>query len=467
MLVIDAFVHACLFNRVTEVTKLLAEGVDINGGDCNGRTGLMGAMRMGYTEVAIILLAHNDIKLDTTDVTGRTALHYACINNKVESVKLFLEHTDCSKDLVQAKTVSGNTAEMLAQKKGNHECTRLVREYAATTVNEDTESIDDLVEFITGQRGKKKNTKKCKNSDQAISALTDNKTVNIDVTNNDNDDKGNTDIFEARGVDTEDGQSKFKLLRKAEVELEFRIAEKQMSLKTCERDVKDIIDLRSVEMKHLISIIRKSRDEHNTKVKEIESLDKELLDLEEKTIEIHAKKSKIIEESDANYERVLKYEDEKHNLEKYIEEQLQMKEHEEVTINKEIKDLKKKLLETKKLIKNQPNEMLICDKKCVAVEANKEFVDFIENQIEEKEKELECPVCYEVAKAPILMCSDQHLICSNCKPRIKNCPECRVLYDGNIRRHRYAEKTAEQLARLKEKKVKLISSKLICDSTSN
>ena len=84
--------------------------------------------------------------------------------------------------------------------------------------------------------------------------------------------------------------------------------------------------------------------------------------------------------------------------------------------------------------------------------SNKELLEFIDNQIIEKEKELECPVCLEVACSPIFMCSEQHLICSTCRPKLSNCPECRVVYTGKNRRHRYAEKTAEELERLKIKK---------------
>merc|ERR1712183_383262 len=81
-----------------------------------------------------------------------------------------------------------------------------------------------------------------------------------------------------------------------------------------------------------------------------------------------------------------------------------------------------------------------------------EFLKFINNQINEKRKELECPVCLELACSPIFMCSEQHLICSTCRPKLSNCPECRVAYRGQNRRHRYAEKTAEELHRLKIKK---------------
>ena len=72
--------------------------------------------------------------------------------------------------------------------------------------------------------------------------------------------------------------------------------------------------------------------------------------------------------------------------------------------------------------------------------------------ISEKEKELECPVCLDVAASPILMCSEQHLICSICRPKLSKCPQCKEKYTGKDRRHRYAEKTREELDMLREKK---------------
>ena len=126
---------------------------------------------------------------------------------------------------------------------------------------------------------------------------------------------------------------------------------------------------------------------------------------------------------------------------------------EENIIKDEIIDLETRLQENKVSIQNLPHD----DK--LTCEPNKELFEFIEKQIIEKEKELECPVCLEIACSPIFMCSEQHLICATCKPKLSSCPECRVRYTGKNRRHRYAEKTAEELEKLKNKKdsVKKIS----------
>ena len=60
--------------------------------------------------------------------------------------------------------------------------------------------------------------------------------------------------------------------------------------------------------------------------------------------------------------------------------------------------------------------------------------DFLCKSIKEKEADLECPVCLETAEAPIFTCQEMHLICANCRPKLSDCPECRVPYQ--LRRHR-------------------------------
>ena len=58
------------------------------------------------------------------------------------------------------------------------------------------------------------------------------------------------------------------------------------------------------------------------------------------------------------------------------------------------------------------------------------FMEFMERQILDFEEELECPVCLEVATvAPIYKCPDDHLLCRICRPKLSECPQCRVPLD--------------------------------------
>ena len=187
----------------------------------------------------------------------------------------------------------------------------------------------------------------------------------------------------------------------------------------------------------------------NIKLNEVDQLSKELSDLETKMANLKLKKDEFLEESKRVDKRIQKYEEEKHNLEDDVKKELKKGKEKGNIMKDEIQNLENRLQETKKLIQNLPDD----DK--LFYEPNKELLEFIDNQIIEKEKELECPVCLEVACSPIFMCSEQHLICSTCRPKLSNCPECRVVYTGKNRRHRYAEKTAEEIERLKDKKDKV------------
>ena len=44
--------------------------------------------------------------------------------------------------------------------------------------------------------------------------------------------------------------------------------------------------------------------------------------------------------------------------------------------------------------------------------------EFLSCQIEKKSRDLECPVCLETSETPIYMCSEQHIICSNCWQKV-------------------------------------------------
>ena len=48
---------------------------------------------------------------------------------------------------------------------------------------------------------------------------------------------------------------------------------------------------------------------------------------------------------------------------------------------------------------------------------------------------LECPVCFNtIDSVPIYQCSNGHVVCKHCHPKMKTCPICRddELYDGPI-----------------------------------
>jgi len=466
--IINKFLYICGYGNVIEVNRMISEGLDVNSLGKEGVTGLMGAMHMNNTEVSRILLGCNNIKIDIKNSHGWTALHAAGYKNSIECVKLFLEHPTCNKDIVKIKDNDGKTAEMVADRRGNHKCAKLIREYLK---NNDVEyyakSVDDLVEFITGggtEKKKKKEKRKNPTESAVKSDITGHSGVNETEkgikhkTKEDSDNLGEGIIDTIAKADIEkhpkiiilkdapESNAKHANLKKYKEKLEEKIAEKCLYFDKHKENVKEMINTKSIEIKNIDSMIEKSQDEKNIKLNQVIKLDKELSDLETKIAKLRMKKTELLEESKVDDRKIEKYEEKKQKLEGVIEQELKRSKEKGNTIKDEIQDLETRLQETNMLIQNPPyDDKLSC-------EPNKELLEFIENQIIEKEKELECPVCLEVACSPIFMCSEQHLICSSCRPKLSSCPECRVVYSGKNRRHRYAEKTAEELEKLKNKK---------------
>jgi len=96
----------------------------------------------------------------------------------------------------------------------------------------------------------------------------------------------------------------------------------------------------------------------------------------------------------------------------------------------------------------KPKEVATYTAEHIAELEHKIRMECLIKQIEDIEKLLECPLCFETAEAPIFECQEGHLVCSKCKPKITKCPECQIVYRGPDKRNRYAERDAEKLQAL-------------------
>ena len=62
------------------------------------------------------------------------------------------------------------------------------------------------------------------------------------------------------------------------------------------------------------------------------------------------------------------------------------------------------------------------------------MVEFLKQAVEKKEEDLTCPICLEIAKPPIFMCLNSHIICTACAPSVQACSECQEELPNPLRR---------------------------------
>ena len=122
--------------------------------------------------------------------------------------------------------------------------------------------------------------------------------------------------------------------------------------------------------------------------------------------ELQIRKDQLVtdkEEKERKLEKLLK---KKNKLENFIEEKIREQKETKRRLEKEIEEIKARSKETQKA------------SKCESQPGSLELLEYIDGQIESKEKELECPVCLEVVSPPLFCCDDQHLTCAECRPNV-------------------------------------------------
>ena len=195
--------------------------------------------------------------------------------------------------------------------------------------------------------------------------------------------------------------------------------------------------------------------EFELKKKSLE-LKRQLLNEENKRIQAE----KWMKEHEKVKKQLNKSETEKKKLEKLLQELEGNRIVTEKRHEKEVKEVKNQLKKSE-ADKRSSQEVLMqklyrMQERLIQKEDEmknyKKSCDCKEKRIQKLEDILECPICLETASAPIYTCLQFHLICSKCRPQVSKCPECRETYKDqrNFRKHRYAEREAEELNKLKE-----------------
>ena len=241
--------------------------------------------------------------------------------------------------------------------------------------------------------------------------------------------------------------------QKAEIE------EKQAIIQQNRDFLEQLVDVKGKEMATLITSIEAAEDEKNEKLKE-------KCDIEQRISELQTQHGRIVEEVKEKDKAVFKLNKKRKNLEAYIDTSVEETKKKIAALEAEVKSLQISLPPLAAKVEASASDS--------HQQPNLQLLQFINMKIEAREQELECPVCLETASIPIFACNDMHLICSNCRPKVKSqtcnfssilvfsqvstCPECRESYPSKAKRHRYAEKAAEELAGLLEERARVLNS---------
>jgi ankyrin repeat protein len=105
---------------------------------------------MSSNNLAIVtyLLGSDNIIIDKTESAGRTPLHDGCINNSDASVRLFLAHPSCTVDIINKRSVCGDTAVMEAAIQGYTELVKLLTPHSDISINNNIgETVIDIARY--------------------------------------------------------------------------------------------------------------------------------------------------------------------------------------------------------------------------------------------------------------------------------------------------------------------------------
>ena len=229
-------------------------------------------------------------------------------------------------------------------------------------------------------------------------------------------------------------------------ELHQRLDCKEKEAEELRQSVQKMIEQKSKQMSDLIMSVEEIEDSQIKRQKEGFKIDAEMEML-------NIRKVEIVQEYEAADKEMKKLEKKKEKLEDFLHSYTTETNTKLEKVHREIDSLQEMLSNPKRTNTDPvPPDPV--------TKASPELLRFIERQIEDVEKELECPVCLETAsQAPIFKCEEDHLICSKCREKVSCCPVCRMEYPrGARKRLRGAERQAERLAGMYNERESLLKS---------
>ena len=318
------------------------------------------------------------------------------------------------------------------EEKEEEYCDELLQTNHVSETSRQVVKTDKVSQNSEGQAENKTNKKKNRNKKVKIAAA-------ALKTKTNNDEGMNIEVKSSSKDDKNDKEEKEKRLNK-----DVRLVEEKLS--DHKARVEGIIANKATEMRILIVKIDKGEDAKMQCGKKANEIDSMVSQLEDRIKTLMNEKEEIQMTLVQEEKKLKKNIDKKKRLEDFIDKKMKEEKMEQLKIEGRLLHLKDEMGKTKSKVEIR-NDIQMSS-------TNVQFSNFIVDKIQEKEKELECPVCLVVASPPIFSCAKQHLVCKECRPRLKECPECRAPY-LEVQRHRYAERSAEELENFKEQKRQL------------
>ena len=195
--------------------------------------------------------------------------------------------------------------------------------------------------------------------------------------------------------------------------LKAELEDKEEKLQALKDSDQSLVAKKGEEMAVLLSAVETSEEEKHLKMKQVAA--------NEATIrELQGKNERLLADIENIDEKLTKIKNKKKKLENYLDLKVCESKKARSLLKKEAEEIKGKIeaLDKVKTLQSKTPELLVdIDRQIKAKLVG--HIEEIDRQIEAKEKELECPICFDVASPPIFRCDELHIICSDCRPKVE------------------------------------------------
>ena len=193
--------------------------------------------------------------------------------------------------------------------------------------------------------------------------------------------------------------------------LEEELAIKEAKLQQIWDKYRDFVESTGREMSLLLSALDDDEDEKHSIQKEVTKLESQMSSIRDQL----ARHVQDLHEKDVKLNESLK---KKRMLEDIIAQEVDANKQATQDLEREIESIKARMEDMNKSKESKTESDTVGDIVDEMKPETQKLLFHINRKIEAKEADLECPVCLEVSRPPIYSCEEQHIICSDCRPKV-------------------------------------------------